>query len=89
MALSVPLLETHEVEWLSSTGKIGSRVLCLGVGTGFSGALWADGQAHAMGPGHEPLGFVEELGRVTTVEEACSGMAIEYFERNDLTSAPW
>lgn len=76
VALAVPELTDADVAWWCTKSAIGARVLCLGIGTGFGGAVWADGRAHPMEPGHESLGYFEPLDREVTVEEVVSGLAI-------------
>ena len=77
VALSVPQLKGADVVWWGRKSNIGDRVLCLGIGTGFGGAVWADGHAHSMEPGHESLGYFEPFEREVTVEEVVSGLAIK------------
>ena len=77
VALSVPELTDNDVVWWGAKSSIGHRVLCLGIGTGFGGAVWADGKAHSMEPGHESLGYFEPFEREVTVEEVVSGLAIK------------
>ncbi len=80
VALAVPALVDQDLTWFGAEASPGKRILCLGVGTGFGGALWEDGRVVAMEPGHETLGYFEPLGRVCTVEEAVSGTAIRALE---------
>ena len=76
VALAVPALEPSDVEWLTSASSLSGSVLCLGIGTGFGGALWTHEGVQAMEPGHDSLGHFEPMGREVTVEEVVSGMAI-------------
>ena len=76
VALSVPLLGSGDVDWLTTRASLTGRVLCLGIGTGFGGSLWSESGAVAMEPGHDPLHYDEILQRTVTVEEVVSGIGI-------------
>ncbi len=84
VALSVPVLADGDIEWWGGKPTIGGRVLCIGVGTGFGGALWTGDGVVAMEPGHEDLGA--GFGGLT-VEEVVSGMALEDHDDADQFSA--
>ena len=73
VALSIPLLKAEDYQWWHGRGESLSRVLCLGIGTGFGGALYTHDGVVAMEPGHEPLGG--EFG-TQTVESVVSGVAL-------------
>lgn len=84
VALSVPHLCERDVEWLTSPAALSGTVLCLGIGTGFGGAIWRESGAIAMEPGHDPLHFDAALDRMVTVEEVVSGMAIARMKERGL-----
>ena len=73
VALSIPLLTPTDFSWWSGRGESLNRVLCLGVGTGFGGALFTPDKVVPMEPGHEQLGG--EFGS-QSVESVVSGMAL-------------
>jgi len=75
VALAVPMLMPADVEWWTADAPLKGSILCLGIGTGFGGALWKDGTVQSMEPGHDSLGFFPPLGREVTVEEVVSGKA--------------
>ena len=76
VALAVPGLAAADVEWLTTASLLADSVLCLGIGTGFGGAVWTRDGVEALEPGHDSLGYFEPLGREVTVEEVVSGMGI-------------
>jgi len=73
VALSMPLLKAEDYLWWQGRGESLTRVLCLGVGTGFGGALFTPDEVVAMEPGHESLGG--EFGS-QTVEAVVSGLGL-------------
>jgi glucokinase len=75
VALSVPVLTPSDLDWWTPQAPLMGSVLCLGIGTGFGGSLWKNGEVLPMEPGHESLGFFPLLGREVTVEEVVSGTA--------------
>ena len=84
VALAVPALASTDVEWLTAASSLDESVLCLGIGTGFGGALWTTNGVQSMEPGHDSLGHFEPLGREVTVEEVVSGMAIRDMEQQGI-----
>lgn len=84
VALAVPVLNSPDVEWWTPSAPLKGAVLCLGIGTGFGGALWRDGEVQPMEPGHEPLGFFPPLGREVTVEDVVSGRAFRAMKADGL-----
>ena len=73
VAFSIPLLTARDIQWWGGRGESLERVLCLGIGTGFGGALFTPDDVIAMEPGHEPLhgGFGDQ-----TVESVVSGLSL-------------
>ena len=76
VALAVPLLDETALEWWSDPNPSASRVLCVGVGTGFGGAMWTPDGVTSMEPGHDPLVGFGRYGRQVTVEDVVSGMGL-------------
>lgn len=73
VAMSLPLLDDVDFDWWKGDGESRKRVLCLGIGTGFGGALYTPTEVIALEPGHEELGG--DFGR-QTVESVVSGLAL-------------
>ena len=73
VALGVPLLEPEDFVWWGRRAASLERVLCIGVGTGFGGALHTPEGVVAMEPGHELLG---DAFPGHTVESVVSGTAL-------------
>ena len=50
VAFSIPLLTARDIQWWGGRGESLERVLCLGIGTGFGGALFTPDDVIAMEP---------------------------------------
>jgi len=83
VALAVPMLKDSDLDWWANPVVEPERVLCIGVGTGFGGALWTRLGVQAMEPGHEMLdGF--EFDHPVTVEDIVSGPGLDRLRQRGL-----
>jgi len=77
VAFAVPMLTDADLEWWTPPIDNPKRVLCVGVGTGFGGAVWTESEVVVMEPGHEILEGFDHFDHPVTVEHVVSGPGLQ------------